>query len=145
MEPEQMYPIFAILTILMLYSTITLLTGWHGLAKKYPYAGAIETGEELKTFKRNDLKIGANGRYKSCVTVTLHEKGIKLVPFPILRPFHPPIFIHWKEMHQVQLVPHPYLRKKFEFYAQTTRLCLYSKTAVEIARQYKNKKEDVFG
>lgn len=133
-----------ILSMLMLYSTISLITGWHGLAKKFPLKEE-ETGEELSEYKKNDMKIGAFGRYKSAVTVTIYEHGVKLVPMPLLRLFHPPVFIKWKEMHRVQLSEHPYLRKKFEFFADTIQIRLYSKTAIHLARVYKNKKEDIFG
>ena len=75
---------------------ISLIGGWHSLAKSHPAPGrSMGQGTE---FSFQSVRIGLLGNYRSCVNVTVLNEGLLLRPIVLYRFLHRPIFIAWERM-----------------------------------------------
>ena len=73
---------------------LSLLGGWHALAKRY--RTTISTSGKLFPFASMGLGRGLFPvSYSNCVFVRLDSTGISLSVFPLFRFFHPKLFIPW--------------------------------------------------
>lgn len=80
---------------------VSLVGGWHQLAKKYP---AEETtfriaGENNgKRFRWASLVMGPSyfpTNYGHCVNLVVNDLGTRMAVTPLIRTLHPPLFIPW--------------------------------------------------
>jgi hypothetical protein len=73
---------------------ISLIGGWHALAKRY--RNASSTSGKLFSFASMGLGSGSFPvSYRSCLFVRLDPTGIALSVFPLFRFFHPKLLIPW--------------------------------------------------
>jgi len=73
---------------------LSLLGGWHALAKKYRCT--TSSSGKLFSFASVGLGLGAFPvSYRSCLFVRLNSVGMELSVFPVFRFFHPKLFIPW--------------------------------------------------
>ena len=80
---------------------ISLIGGWHALARRYRARGPLEG----TTFWFVSMLLGQGIRtasYGGCLFVQLSEHGIAMVIFPLLRLFHPPLLIPWSAIARCQ-------------------------------------------
>ena len=92
-------PVFILgFAFMWLFATglISLIGGWHSLAKSHP---APERSMGLgREFGFQSVFIGLLGSYRSCVKVSVFAEGILLRPIILYRFNHRPVFLTWDRM-----------------------------------------------
>jgi hypothetical protein len=75
---------------------ISVAGGWYGLSKTYTVpAGLYESGV---SYSFQSVRIGLLGNYNSAVTVTVYDRGVKIVPFFIFSILHKPIYFPFSSL-----------------------------------------------
>ena len=77
-----------------LLAMLSIIGGWHRLAKKY----ATKAKPEGKRFYMVSGRVGIVS-YGNCLNVVVGESGLYLSMFPIFRAFHSPLLIPWHDLH----------------------------------------------
>jgi hypothetical protein len=106
MSAETLSPVSFLLLILALwcgiYVTVSLLSGWHTLSKKFPCPREFQTN---KSFRLTSVSLGPRFlpvTYGNSVFVSIGEVGIRISILLLFRILHPPILIPWDEVESVK-------------------------------------------
>lgn len=93
----------------LVIALMSLLGGWHYLAKAYP---AEETTFRIagdrtgKRFRWTSLVMGPRyfpTNYGNCVNVVVSDLGIRIAVTPLFRSLHPPILVPWSAIESCNL------------------------------------------
>jgi hypothetical protein len=92
-----------ILPLLVLLPAIVLLlisrfSGWHALAETYPLLGRFPTPRKTWGFAVFRGWFGYNGG----IILAGDEAGLYLKTWPVILAFHPPVFIPWSEIREIE-------------------------------------------
>jgi hypothetical protein len=88
------FPIYFLTLWLMVAAVISVLGGWHGLAKtfraRHPFSGPSWGGQSGK------MRLLAN--YNNCLRIGASPDGFYLTTFILFRFMHPPLLVPWSEI-----------------------------------------------
>jgi hypothetical protein len=112
---EVVKAITAVVGVPVLWIALSLLLsyvgGWAALAKRYRADQDVDCGVG-ESFRFCSGSFGATS-YGSCLTIGIHEKGLRLsVLFPF-RIAHPPLFIPWSDFQNIHEGSHWFISPRF--------------------------------
>ncbi|RMG22859.1 MAG: hypothetical protein D6730_15650 [Bacteroidetes bacterium] len=113
---------------------ISYVGGWRQLARDFPFREQ-QAGTLLSSYSFCSLQLSWLGSYNNCMTLGIHQNGIRLQPLAFFQLFHPPVFIRWQDMQQARpgtLV----FYKTWKFRAGGHELRLFGRAAKEVATYY---------
>lgn len=93
----------------LLIALISLVGGWHALAKSYRKEETtfrIADSSDGERFRWASLSMGPPlfpTNYGNCVTVFVGERGIGVRVMPLFRVLHPPLLIPWNAIEKCEL------------------------------------------
>jgi hypothetical protein len=82
---------------------VTALRGWQSYGSRY--RGQRDFPAGVQTFSGQSMMIGGNvapANYRHVVTVGYDDQGIYLRMGKFFRPFHPPVFVPWSAVNEVE-------------------------------------------
>jgi hypothetical protein len=83
-----------IVTMTIISSVCSLVSGWSKLAKSYP----CETYVVGTTWRWQSAKLRKGMNYNGCLTVTANAEGMRVSMWPLMRLGHPPLFFPWSDV-----------------------------------------------
>jgi hypothetical protein len=120
--------------------SISLVGGWHALAKKYRLEKTsfhIEENTGEKRFRCASMAIGPAyfpTHYGNCLTIGVSSRGILLRAWPLLRLMHPPLMIPWSDVEKCEMASEYLIFKRTSIYVcgTTAPLRFYGRAGTEI-------------
>lgn len=96
--PVQYFPFIFIGLWLFISLFISLLSGWWSLSQNYRFRGKFIG----KKFYMKSLRMRFMSHYNSCVNIGVNSDGLYFSVFPFFRFAHPPLFIPWYDVQNIE-------------------------------------------
>jgi hypothetical protein len=97
--PFVAFPIVLYLTL----AFVSRLGGWGALARRFPDPMTKRPSERVFGWK--SVAMSAIARYNNCINIGVSEQGLSLRPTFLIAPMHPPIFMPWQDVGNVEFNP----------------------------------------
>lgn len=97
------------------YSISAFFSGWLELQRAYPDREMVD-GQRVSSCS---VTLGGSAYYSGVINLNLSQRGLRLSITPLLRLYHPPIFIPWSEVTECALASFP-LSMPLSFYCGRT-------------------------
>lgn len=123
---------------------LSLLGGWHSLAKRFsaePATFRIEEESKGKSFVCASMEMGSRllpVNYGNCVIIRVDHRGIRLKVWPMFRILHPPLEIPWSAIEGCEMQKAFLLWPRTAIYVSGFRhpLRIYGRAGKEIHNQW---------